>query len=74
MVLYPNPTDGQLTVLGSEEELSELRILNALGQEVTGLVTLVSINAATLSLDLTGLASGMYHVRTRTSVATVSKL
>ena len=56
-VLYPNPTESQVTIEGVEVERVE--VYNAIGQLVTTLNQQV--------VDLTGLGSGLYLFRVRTT-------
>lgn len=53
---YPNPSNGSFT-LNELPTNGSLRILDATGREVRS----VSITAASLQLDLTGVAAGVYH-------------
>lgn len=63
--IYPNPVFTELVVKGSNEDLKELKILNALGQDLTHLVQ-VTRSAETQSVvDMTALAAGIYIVKTK---------
>ena len=64
--IYPNPTDNHITIVGSANELSEVRIFNVVGQDVTNLTRINSLNSSTLSIDLSQLAGGVYYVKTKT--------
>ena len=64
--IYPNPTDNLITVVGSTNELSEVRLFNVVGQDVTNLTRINSLNSSTLSIDLSQLAGGVYYVKTKT--------
>ncbi|GAA4358894.1 hypothetical protein GCM10023185_24940 [Hymenobacter saemangeumensis] len=71
--VYPNPTtDGRLTVtLGSHRLPAQLRVFNALGQEV--LKATVPASASSQPLDLRHLATGVYILRATTEAGTVSR-
>lgn len=71
--IYPNPTNDKITVIGSENELSEVRIFNALGQDVTYLTTISSSNESTMLIDVSRLAKGIYYVKTKTTANSVYK-
>jgi hypothetical protein len=65
--LYPNPTRGRFTVRAPGP--ARVRVLNALGQEVTH----QSAAATTMTLDLTGLATGVYAVQVQVGSDVVVK-
>lgn len=71
--IYPNPTEGVITVVGSEEEIKNISIYNARGQDVTQLVTKQFKSQTAVSVDLQKLASGMYFVKTETIAKAVYK-
>lgn len=70
--VYPNPTTGQLTLSGAEVELTEIQVLDVLGQDVTSSLNIVRRDQQ-IKLDLTGLPSGIYMVRTKTIASRVYK-
>ncbi len=55
------------------EELAEIKITNALGQEVTNLIYITHENGSTLLIDLSNLSQGLYYVKTRTTTNSVYK-
>ncbi len=71
--IYPNPTKNQITVIGSGIELSEVRIFNPLGQDVTILTSINSTNESTMLIDMTQLANGIYYIKTKTTANIVQK-
>lgn len=71
--IYPNPTNGLISVRGSNDELSTLAVLNMLGQEVTKNVT-VQVAANRAIIDLSALKTGVYYVKTTSGMGKVSKL
>jgi Secretion system C-terminal sorting domain len=73
VVIYPNPTDNAIIIKGLKEELSQIRIYNLLGQDVTPFTKIIHENNTTVMVDLSGLRSGMYTVRTITGVSKISK-
>jgi Secretion system C-terminal sorting domain len=62
--LYPNPTNGRFQVLFADgfSDVAHVTVTNAMGQVVRN-VEVNPTTARTLSLDMTGEASGMYFVR-----------
>lgn len=71
--VYPNPTENQVNIVGNETGLSQMKIYNALGQDVTAQTEKVSINESKLVLDLSNLNRGMYYMKTKTTVNKVYK-
>ena len=67
VVISPNPASTQILIEGDEEELSQIRICNLYGQDVTKFTPTINANKTSVLIDLTGLSSGMYLVKTRTS-------
>lgn len=60
ITVYPNPVRGNLVITGLKG-LTDIRLLNAQGQTVK----IIPANAATTTLvDMSGLASGIYIIRT----------
>lgn len=70
---YPNPTNSQITFVGDKSELAEIQIYNKIGQDLSGITSIVHTNESTVTIDLSQLANGMYFVRTRTSANMVFK-
>ncbi|MCI1186907.1 S8 family peptidase [Hymenobacter sp. DH14] len=68
--VYPNPTTGRLRVeVSADFGLREIEVRNALGQ----LVRRQAASGAAASLNLTGLAPGLYVVRAQGASLVVSK-
>lgn len=55
------------------EELSQIRLFNALGQDVTILVSLLEQNKTKAILDLSNLGRGIYYIKTKTSSKRIQK-
>jgi hypothetical protein len=70
--IYPNPTTNTITITGTESELSEFKIYNMVGQEITGLV-IISKQKNRLSIDLSKLSKGIYYVKTKTIAGKIYK-
>ena len=62
--IFPNPAQEQLNLVSNEAELQQVRVFNALGQEVQ---TLLNLNSNQEQLSLNGLANGVYHLQIQTN-------
>ncbi len=72
--VYPNPTANQVTITtDKEEELSQIKLFNSLGKEVTVFVKLVEQNTNKVVLDLSNLSAGIYYIQTKTSKKRIQK-
>ncbi|GAA4357213.1 hypothetical protein GCM10023185_21770 [Hymenobacter saemangeumensis] len=68
--VFPNPTSGQLRVdLPARFGLYEVQVLNTLGQ----VVLRRTLNGSQVSMDLTGLAPGLYTLKALGSQATLTR-
>lgn len=61
--VYPNPTDGMLTLQGNLKQLKEFEFINVLGQDVTHQTTIIEQQNSLIRLDLSKLSSGLYTLR-----------
>ncbi|HOY27368.1 MAG TPA: T9SS type A sorting domain-containing protein, partial [Flavobacteriales bacterium] len=59
---YPNPTTGRVDLGLGQDELHSLEVFTAAGQLVRSEVKTIGSTANTV-LDLTGLATGVYHLK-----------
>jgi hypothetical protein len=71
--IFPNPTNKLFTINGSKSELSEIRIFNIHGQDVSNLTTMITTNESTITVDLSQVTDGLYYVITRTTANKVYK-
>jgi hypothetical protein len=62
--LYPNPTNGQLTIEGPTVELEQIGLTNLLGQDLNPLIKITGRSATKIVLDLSHLPNGTYLLRT----------
>jgi hypothetical protein len=69
--ISPNPTDGIVRIEGESEELSNYSVSNIIGQDVSSQVNFVENAEHYIIIDLSGLPSGLYFVRTKTRVCRV---
>jgi hypothetical protein len=71
--IYPNPTEEKVTIKGSAYELSSIRIMNSLGQQIDLHKVKWLNNNSSVVIDFTDLARGIYYVQTKTLVNKVIK-
>jgi hypothetical protein len=74
LLVYPNSTNGNLTIEGSTNDLDKLIILDASGVDVISNVNIVLANSNSINLDVSALPSGHYFIKTPTNLVKVSKL
>ncbi|MFT7034536.1 MAG: hypothetical protein ACJA2S_003053, partial [Cyclobacteriaceae bacterium] len=65
VTIYPNPTRNEVNIYGSAEELSVLKIYNALGLDLTDRTTIIESNDRKMVINLSGLKTGMYYIKTK---------
>ncbi len=70
LTVFPNPTNGQITVKSEDEDLGELRVYSNMGKE---LQLDAKDEAGQKLLDLSGLPAGVYFVRSKGNVVAVVK-
>ena len=73
IAIFPNPTEGKLTITGNDTDLEQIKVYNVLGQDVTAFTKTISSKSIQLILDLSELNSGVYFVKTKTSVNKIYK-
>jgi trimeric autotransporter adhesin len=67
LMIYPNPTIGNtnITITTNNTEAIQLRVINNLGQIIKQQQLGVTTGSITLSLDVSGLAKGMYYLEVK---------
>ncbi len=73
MSIYPNPTRDILVVSGDEFDISNLQVMNSIGQSVTDQVQLKKLGLGKTMVDLSELSSGLYLIRSKTHTSKVYK-
>ncbi|WP_020534061.1 LamG-like jellyroll fold domain-containing protein [Lewinella cohaerens] len=71
--IYPNPFRNQITIKGNLAQFEQLIVYNTLGQNVTALASQVLRNEAGVMIDLSKLNSGVYYIKTESSINKVYK-
>ncbi len=70
IMIYPNPTQGILTIISPQSDITEVRIYDLRGRKITS----VSIdNQGTYQIDLSTFESAMYFVKITTEDGSVTK-
>ncbi|WP_052444082.1 T9SS type A sorting domain-containing protein [Flammeovirga sp. OC4] len=72
--VYPNPVITEIKVEASVAERSQLRVYNAMGQEMTFKVPFIKQNDYFSVLDFSNLEHGMYYIKTRSTTKRILKL
>jgi len=73
VLLYPNPTVNWFTIEGIESDLTEIKLYNLLGQDITEFVQIHIINNTSVTIDITNLSTSIYIVKTKTTANIVYK-
>ncbi len=71
--IFPNPTENDITIQGSDIDLRQIRFYNLLGQDVTNATLQKSSSPSELVIDLSNLKNGVYYVKTNTTVHKIFK-
>lgn len=60
--IFPNPSDGFISVSGPNNMLKEIKIVDALGKDVSHLTNVIIESQGNLNIDLTQLQGGAYFL------------
>ena len=71
--IFPNPTNGQISINGNFLDLEQIKIYNVLGQDVTRNTKQLNREKSKLIIDLSGLKGGFYFIKTKTSSSKINK-
>jgi hypothetical protein len=66
LLAYPNPTKGNVTIAGTEDELEGLSVYNSMGQDITAQLD-YTVNEGQRSFDFSNQATSFYIVKTTSS-------
>ena len=66
--IYPNPTNGLVTIEGYGQELEIVGVYNMLGQKLAKRVKLVENNEERVTIDMSYLSPGIYYLKTKTTI------
>ncbi len=67
LTLYPNPAQDVIVLQGNPEEFHSLRLINALGQDITTNLEQIKRGHNSISLDISSLPHGLYVIQTAKS-------
>ena len=73
IIIYPNPTNNQITITGESTELGMIIIYNNQGKDVTNNTTVKESNKQKIVIDLSHLSSGIYYIKTKTTTNKIYK-
>ncbi|CAG5081352.1 Calx-beta domain-containing protein [Parvicella tangerina] len=71
--VYPNPTKGIITVLGTDLSGDDIKVVNSLGQDVTYKTIVQTTSENQINIDLGSLSDGYYFVKTKSTITKVVK-
>jgi hypothetical protein len=63
IIIYPNPTKSNIVVQAKSIELSDLHVINALGQDVSDLIFISNLSDEKRLIDLSNLEKGIYSIQ-----------
>ncbi|MEO1513647.1 MAG: T9SS type A sorting domain-containing protein [Bacteroidota bacterium] len=72
--LYPNPARNIAFLMGTEHSLQDIKIFNAIAQDVTHLTKLEQSGEAKIGIDTSGLSKGMYVIRVKNTTMLLYKV
>lgn len=73
VIIYPNPTSNQFTIEGSKSEIMNVNIYNILGQNITDLISKIQVSDTKTTFNLSNCKSGIYYIKTNSSVNKIYK-
>ena len=62
--LYPNPASDKLIIEGNNSDLKDIRIYDSSGHDVTAQVYIYSKNNSRILMDISGLSTGVFFIKT----------
>jgi hypothetical protein len=73
LMVYPNPTAGQMTLVGNDLRKQQLRVTNIAGQVVVNTRLSNTIDSKSCPLDFSFLSDGIYNLQIGTGETSVTK-
>lgn len=71
--VYPNPSKNRITIAGDLFDINEVTIYNTLGQDMSNLTEQIESSNTKLIIDISKLKSGVYYIKTNSTVSKVYK-
>jgi len=63
-LVYPNPTNGKVSIKATKEELKTIHIFNVVGEEILNQTQVDYISETEIDIDFSELATGVYYIKT----------
>ncbi|MCH2230343.1 MAG: T9SS type A sorting domain-containing protein [Crocinitomicaceae bacterium] len=73
VIVFPNPTTGEVQIVGSETELNSISIFDATGRNITHLIELNRDSDISIKLNLSELSNGIYNIQTSSQMKRIVK-
>lgn len=74
ILIYPNPTDDIIRIIGDESEIKALKMYDIFGKEITFIsLQIVTGDSTLMEIDLSHLNKGVYFIKTKTTINKVYK-
>jgi len=73
VLVYPNPTDNIITVVGASGELEGLKVYNILEQNIISAINIISKQENIIEIDMSNLQPGIFILKTKTKSHKVFK-
>jgi uncharacterized protein (TIGR02145 family) len=71
--IYPNPASDEITIIGDRYELTDVRVLTVLGQDITKHTSISITGEKQVKIELSNLSTGFYIIKTKNTVNKVYK-
>lgn len=72
--VYPNPTDGKLSIVTDKFDIEEIGLYNFNNQDMLNEAIVLSMDGHFIALDLTALPTGIYYVKIGSVMKKIQKL
>ncbi|MCO6499850.1 MAG: T9SS type A sorting domain-containing protein [Vicingus serpentipes] len=73
VTVYPNPAKNSITIMGNSLELKDIVLANYLGQDLTHSIQISKENNNRKQIDVSSLSSGIYFLKTKTTINKIFK-
>jgi len=71
--IYPNPTKNNITIVGSEDELESILLMNYLGEDVAQSILITENQTTKKEINIAKLPAGIYFLKTKILVSKILK-
>lgn len=73
LLVFPNPSTDQITITGGAILTDDIKIFNALYQDVTWLASVIDKNNHKLVINISKLSTGVYYIKTKNTAKKIYK-